>query len=103
MPNSDSGLFEVECPCCGAALKIDPVTQAIISHLAKEKPRAVEDIASAVQRLKGETARREQVFQKQLAEQKTHHQVLDRKFDELLKQAQESPAGPPPKKDIDLD
>jgi len=103
MSNPSSALIEVECPCCGASLKIDPKTEAVISHKEKEKPHVVEDIASAVQRLKGETARREQVFQKQLAEQKTHHQVLGRKFDELLKQAKESPDEAPPTKDIDLD
>ena len=103
MANSSSPLFEIECPCCGASLKVDPDTKAVISHKLKEQPHIVEDISSAVQRLKGESARREQVFQKQMAEQKTHQQVLDRKFDELLKQAKEEPATRPRTKDIDLD
>lgn len=96
-------LIEVECPCCEALLRVDPATEAVISHVAKEKPREVEDLTTAVQKLKGESARREQVFQKQMAEQKTHQQVLDRKFDELLKQAKSEPVAPPPTKDIDLD
>ena len=103
MAHPRSSLIEIECPCCGALLKIDSGTEAVISHREKERPRMVEDLTAAVQKLKGESARREQVFQKQMAEQKTHQQVLDRKFDELLKQAQEEPIGPPPQKDIDLD
>ncbi len=103
MPAPREHLFEVDCPCCGATLKIDPSTRAVISHKAKEKPREVEDLTEAVERLKGESARREELFQKQLAEQRTHQEVLSRKFDELLKQAKEKPDAEPPVKDIDLD
>lgn len=103
MPNSPTDLIEVACPCCEATLWIDPQTRAVIKHAEKEKPRAVEDLTAAVARLKGEGARREKVFQKQMEEQKTHAQVLNRKFDELLKQAQENPDQSPRTKDIDLD
>lgn len=96
-------MLDVVCPCCQATLKIDPNTQAVISHQAKPKPRPIEDLSAAVAALKGESARREEVFQKQLAEQRTHHAVLDRKFDELLRQAKQSPDTGPRTKDIDLD
>ncbi len=103
MSKSSSELFEIECPCCAATLKVDPKTRAVISHREKPKPLPIEDLSVAVQQLKGESARREQIFQKQMAEQKSQQQVLSRKFDELLKQARESPNEPPPTKDIDLD
>jgi predicted nuclease with TOPRIM domain len=96
-------LLEVVCPCCEATLKVDPDTSAVISHKEKEKPHVVEDISEAVQRLKKEAARREEVFQKQLDAQKTHKEVLAKKFDELFKQAKESSDKGPFKKDIDLD
>lgn len=96
-------MFEVECPCCEATLKIDPETKAIISHREKEKPAVVEDLNAAVARLKGESARREEVFRKSFEEQKTHHEVLAKKFDELFKQAKEKPDVKRPLKDIDLD
>jgi hypothetical protein len=100
-PRSD--LIDVECPCCEAKLRIDPATQAVISHVEKERPRVVEDLTAAVHKLKGESARRDQLFDKQVAEQKTHQQVLDRKFEELLQQAKDAPDLTPPTKDIDLD
>ena len=100
-PRSD--LFTVFCPCCQAELQIDPVTRAIISHKEHEKPRSVADLEAAVNRFKGEADRREDAFQKSVHEHKQHHQVLDRKFDELLKQARENPDQPPPKRDIDWD
>jgi hypothetical protein len=34
---------------------------------------------------------------------KTHHDVLSKKFDEMLKIAKENPDEPPPKRDIDFD
>lgn len=96
-------LFEVQCPCCHASLKVDSETQAVISHKAPEKPKTVEDIDAALNLLKGEASRREEAFQKSVEAHRKSKDVLARKFDELLKQAKESPAGPPPQRDIDLD
>ena len=97
------GMFDVQCPCCQAILKIDPETRAIIAHTVKEKPPLIEDLASEVVKLKGEGARREQLFQKSFEAEKTHGKVLEKKFDELFKQARENPDKTPPKRDIDLD
>ena len=96
-------MLEIECPCCQAVLKIDVETRAVISHKAPEKPRAVEDLATAVARLKGEGARREEVFRKQFEAEKTHGKVLEKKFDELFKQVKENPDLPPPKREFDFD
>ena len=96
-------LIEVKCPCCDATLQIDPELKAVISHQEAEKPHVVEDMAAAVQRLKGEEARRAEVFDKSFAQHKSHQQVLERKFDELLKQAKDKPDDPPPKRPFDFD
>jgi hypothetical protein len=97
------GMFEIECPCCQAVLKIDPETRAVIAHTVPEKPRAIDDIAAEVAKLKGEGARREEVFRKNFEAEKSHGKVLERKFDELFKRAMENPDAPPPKRDIDFD
>jgi len=97
------GLFEVKCPCCEALLKIDPETQAVIAHTVPVKPPPIEDLALAVAKLKGEAGRRDEVFKKQFAAEKSHGKVLEKKFDELLRQAKENPDAPPPQRDIDLD
>ncbi len=95
-------LFEVECPCCQAILKIDPETRAVIAHAVPEKPRAIEDLAAEVAKLKGEGARREQLFQKSFEAEKSHGKVLEKKFDELFKRAKENPDEERPVRDIDL-
>lgn len=103
MSKGNPALFEVQCPCCQASLKIDPVTRAVISHKAAEKPRTVEDIDAAMNLFRGEAARREQAFQKSVEAHKKSKDVLAAKFDELLKQAKESPQKPRRLRDIDLD
>jgi hypothetical protein len=97
------GMFDVECPCCQAVLKIDPETRAIIAHTIPEKAKPIEDLAAEVAKLKGEGARREEVFRKQVEAEKTHGKVLEKKFDELFKRAKENPDAPPPLRDIDFD
>ena len=84
-------LFEVTCPCCQATLKIDPGLRVVIAHEEAVKPPPIEDLAAAVARLKGEAGSREEAFGKSFAAEKNKGQVLNRKFDELLKQAKENP------------
>ena len=94
-------LFEVECPCCQAILKIDAETRAVIAHTVPVKPKPIEDLAAEVQKLKGEGARREQLFQKSFEAEKSHGKVLEKKFDELFKRAKDNP-DEKPIRDIDL-
>jgi hypothetical protein len=96
-------MFEVACPCCDAVLKIDPETRAVIAHIVPERPRPIDDLAVEVAKLKGEGARRDEVFRKNFEAEKSHGKVLEKKFDELFKRAMENPDAPPPKRDIDFD
>ena len=97
------GMFDVECPCCQAVLKVDPETRAVIAHTVSVKPPPIEDLAAEVAKLKGAGARREELFQKSFAAEKSHGKVLEKKFDELFKRAKENPDLKPPTRDIDLD
>ena len=63
----------------------------------------MEDLAAAVAKLKGEAGRRDEVFRKQFEAEKSHGRVLEKKFDELLRQAKENPDPTPPRRDIDFD
>jgi hypothetical protein len=96
-------LITVTCPCCQAELHIDADTAAVIRHKAHEKPATFSDMESAVNRFKTEAGRREDAFKKSVEDHKVHHDVLSKKFDEMLKLAQENPDEPPPKRDIDFD
>jgi hypothetical protein len=96
------GMFDVECPCCQAVLKVDSETRAVIAHTVPVKPPPIEDLAAEVAKLKGAGARREEVFQKNFEAEATRGKVLEKKFDELFKRAKEDPDTTPRKLDIDL-
>lgn len=103
MAKGKSDLIEVKCPCCEATLQVDPKLKAVISHVEHKKPPSIADMEEAVKKLKGEEARRAEVFDKSVEQHKSHQQVLARKFDELLKQAKENPDAPTPKRPFDFD
>lgn len=96
-------LIVVTCPCCQAELHIDPATSAVIRHKEHVKPPTFADMETAVQRFKGEAHRREDAFQKSVQENKNRADILNKKFDEMLRLAKENPDAPPPKRDFDLD
>jgi predicted nucleotide-binding protein (sugar kinase/HSP70/actin superfamily) len=96
-------LFEVQCPCCDATLKIDAELRVVLSHAEPVKKPVIEDLAAEVAKLKGAAGRREEAFQKSFAAEKNQGQVLNRKFDELLKQAKENPEFGKKPRDMDLD
>jgi len=98
-----SELVIVTCPCCQAELHIDPETSAVIRHKEHVKPPTITDIEAAVQKLKAEPGRREEIFKKSVKEHASHQDVLSKKFDEMLKLAKENPDERPPIRDIDLD
>jgi len=103
MAKAKRDLIEVRCPCCEATLQIDPELGAVIRFEEHKKPPSIEDIGEAVRKLKGEEARRDEVFQKSVEQHKGHQKVLERKFDELLRQAKENPDAPKPKRPFDFD
>jgi hypothetical protein len=103
MAGSASQLIEVACPCCGAVLRIDSETQAVIHHREPEKKPLIEDLQTAVQQLKGEAAKRNEAFEKSFASHLQSDKVREKKFEELLKQAKEDKSDTPPKRLFDLD
>ena len=96
-------LITLQCPCCEATLHIDAETRAVIRFEEHVKPPTFSDLEAAVKKMKGDVGRRDEVFQKSVEDHKSHQQVLNRKFDEMLKLAKENPNAPPPKRDIDID
>jgi hypothetical protein len=103
MAKARNQAFEVLCPCCGATLKIDPETQVVLHHKEPEKKPLIEDLTAAVQGLKGEAERRNDVFEKSFAAHLSGDKVRENNFEELLRQAKDDKSGAPPKRPFDLD
>ena len=100
---SDSPAFEVTCPCCNAVLKIDPENQAVIAHTAAVKPRTFNDIEAAARAMKEQDSRRDSIFRQSVENQKHASDLLEKKFQEAVKKAKESPDTGKPIRDFDLD
>jgi hypothetical protein len=99
----NTGQFEVACPCCGAALKIDVETKAVIAHTPKAIPKTFEDIDAAARSMKEQESRKESIFRQSVEAQKNSADLLEKKFQEAMKRAKEAPDTGKPIRDFDLD
>ncbi len=77
--------FTIVCPCCEAALTIDALTGAVLSHEEKKK------VHGSFEDLKGELDKkkelREQLFSQEQQAQKDRERLLEEKFREAMKRA----------------
>ena len=102
-PAKASSAFEVTCPCCSAVLKVDPETQGVIAHTAAKVPKTFNDIEEAARAMKEQDSRRDSVFRQSVEAQKHQSDLLEKKFQEAVKRAKESPDTGKPIRDFDLD
>ena len=103
MAKQSPELFEVACPCCGATLKVDPATRAVISHVAPIKPKMFSDFDAAAKAMREQEGRKESIFRQAVDAEKNKAEVLDKKFKDAMKKAKESPDEGRPLRDFDLD
>jgi hypothetical protein len=95
--------FEVTCPECGAMLKVDPVTRAIIGHTPAPRKRMFEDFSDAAKAAREADARRDQIFAQSVDAQKNKDDLMAKRFAEAVKKAKETPDTGKPLRDFDLD
>jgi|SRR5580658_3703416 ribulose kinase len=95
--------FEVTCPCCNAVLKVDTETRAVIAHTAAVKPKTFSDMEAAAKSMREQDSRRDSIFQQSVEAQKHASDLMEKKFQEALKKAKETPDTGRPIRDIDLD
>ncbi len=95
--------LDVTCPCCSAVMKVDTATGAVISHTAAVKPKMFNDIEEAARAMKEQDTRRESIFRQSVEAQKHASDLLEKKFQEAVKKAKESPDTGKPIRDFDLD
>ncbi len=95
--------FEVGCPCCGAVVKVDPEAKAVIAHTPPVRPRTFNDFEEAARAMKDQESRKESLFRQAVDAEKNKADLLERKFQEAVKRAKETPDTGRPIRDIDLD
>ena len=95
--------FDITCPCCSAVLKVDPEARAVIAHTAAVKPKMFNDFEEAAKAMKEQDSRRDSIFRQSVEAQKHAGELLEKKFQEAVKKAKESPDTGKPIRDFDLD
>ena len=95
--------FDVTCPCCNAVLKVDAETKAVIAHTAAVKPKMFNDFEEAAKAMKEQDSRRDSIFRQSVENQKNASDLLEKKFQEAVKKAKETPDEPHRIRDFDLD
>jgi hypothetical protein len=84
-------------------LKIDPETKAVISHVAKAAPKTFNDFEEAAKSMRERDSMKESLFRQSVEAEKNKADLLEKKFQEALKKAKESPDTGKPIRDFDLD
>lgn len=95
--------FEIGCPCCSALIKVDPETRAVIAHTPAVRPKTFNDFEEAARAMKDQDSRRESLFQQSVANEKNKADLLEKKFQEAVRKAKETPDTGKPIRDFDLD
>jgi len=97
---TETGRYTIICPCCEATLNIDAQTGALISHEEKTKPIAsFEEMAKGMEKQK---QLREQIFNQELGSLKDRERLLEEKFREAMKRADQE-KDKPYRNPLDLD
>ena len=84
-------------------MRIDASTRAILTHTAPVKPKTFSDMEEAARAMKERDSRRDSIFRQSLEAQKHSAELLEKKFQEALKKAKETPDTGRPIRDFDLD
>jgi hypothetical protein len=86
--------IDVDCPCCGALLKVDPGTGAVVRADKPQGPaRDLDDLVSAAR------SRRSQLdakFDRSMQQNRNQKEILEKKFEEARRKAAEDPDARPP-------
>ena len=83
---------------------VDAATGVVVSHRAAKRPPAGgKDFAALLNDLDQEKIEAEETFQREVAAMKDRDRLLEEKFQQALKRAEEEPDDAPPLRPFDLD
>jgi len=101
---SETRKLTVRCPDCSSDLVIDAETGEVLSHRHAKQPLAGgKDFDSLLKGLDDDKARAEDVFQREVTALKDRDRLLEEKFREAMRRAEEDPDEGPPRRPFDLD
>lgn len=94
----------VTCPDCGGELTVDIATGTVLFHKpAPGKRDATKDFDSLLAGIDDAKSRAQDVFQREISALKDRDRLMEEKFQEALRRAEEEPDDEPPVRPWDLD
>jgi hypothetical protein len=85
----------VRCPDCGSDLTIDAATGEVLAHRApKAPPAGGKDLASLFADMDAQRSRADDVFEREKAALKDRERLMEEKFRQAWKRAEEEPDPP---------
>jgi len=102
MAGAKDKTIEVACPDCGALMKIDATTGAVVSHTPAPRKRTFEDLETAARAMREQDERKESIFRQSIDAERNKADLLEKKFAEALRKAKDAPEGKP-LREFDLD
>lgn len=94
----------VSCPDCGAHITVDLATGTVLHHRsAKKKPDPAKDFDALLAGIDQSKEHAEDVFQREVSALEDRDRLMEEKFREALKRAEEKPDDGPPIRPWDLD
>ena len=86
--------LDVICPCCEAALKVDPETGSVVWADRKKAPP--KDFDDLVNRVASHKSVLDEKFARSVENTRHASRILDKKFEEARKRAEADPTSKPP-------
>ena len=94
----------VTCPECGGELTVDSVTGAVVFHKpAPSTSGAAKDFDRLLADIDDSKTRAQEIFQREISALKDRDRLMEEKFQEALRRAEEEPDDKPPVRPWDLD
>ena len=101
---SETRKLNLRCPDCGSELVVDAATGEILSHRKAKQPLAGgKDFDALLKGLDEDKSRAEDIFEREKAALKDRDRLLEEKFREAMRRAEEEPDEGPPVRPFDLD
>jgi len=86
--------LDVECPCCGSLLKVDPETGTVV--WADKKKAPAKDFDDLVSRVHSQRSVLDEKFARSVQQTRQSKEILEKKFEEAKRRAAADPTGRPP-------
>lgn len=101
---AESKKLTLRCPDCRSHLVVDAATGEVLFHKKAEAPSGADrDFDVLLEELKQEKSQAEEIFEREVEAHKDRDRLLEERFEEALRRAEEDPEDGPPPRPFDLD